>query len=230
MPSFMRRSLAVADGYGAKTWPPPKEEPLYFEVAGREVAITSPSKVFFPARQETKADLARYYVANGDAVMRQMGDRPVLMQRFPDGAGGSSFFQKRIPNSAPDWLQTEEMFTPNGTQSRALVIADLAHLLWAVNLGCIGFHSWPVQASDPEHTDELRIDLDPQPGTTFPMAQEAAAEVHRLFDRGGHHGLHQDQRLARSARVRAPPAPVGLVRRAPRRSPSPASWSGAGRI
>lgn len=163
----------------------PKEAPLYLQVADREVAITSPSKLFFPARGETKADLARYYVANGDAVMRQMGDRPVLMQRFPDGAGGNSFFQKRIPNSAPEWLQTEEMFTPNGTQSRALVIADLAHLLWAVNLGCIGFHSWPVRASDPAHTDELRIDLDPQPGTTFAMAQEAAAEVKRLFDEEG---------------------------------------------
>lgn len=182
----------------------PKQEPVYLEVAGREVAITSPGKVFFPARGETKADLARFYVAIGDTVMRQMGDRPVLMQRFPDGAGGNSFFQKRIPNSAPEWLHTATMSTPNGTQSRALVIADLAHLLWAVNLGCIGFHSWPVRAADPDHTDELRIDLDPQPGTTFAMAQEAAAEVKRLLDgegvrshikTSGSRGLHVYVRL-----------------------------------
>ncbi len=181
-----------------------KEAPLLLEVAGREVAISSPSKVFFPARDETKADLARFYVAMERPVMRQMGDRPVLMQRFPDGARGNSFFQKRIPDSAPGWLHTQVMSTPNGTQSRALVIADLAHLLWAVNLGCIGFHSWPVRASDPDHVDELRIDLDPQPGTTFPMAVEAAAEVKRLFDElgigpyiktSGSRGLHVYVRL-----------------------------------
>src|SRR6478752_3357446 len=191
MPSFMCRSLAAAArpaqraavGYGRGV--AAKEEPLVLEVAGREVAISSPSKVFFPARGETKGDLVRFYVAMEEPVMRQMRDRPVLLQRFPDGARGNSFFKKRVPDSAPAWLQTEIMSTPNGTQSRALVIADLAHLLWAVNLGCVGFHSWPVRASDPDHVDELRIDLDPQPGTTFPMAQETAAEVKRLFDEAG---------------------------------------------
>jgi DNA ligase D len=181
-----------------------KEEPLWVEAGGREVAISSPSKVFFPARQETKGDLVRFYVAVEDAVMRQMADRPVLLQRFPDGARGNSFFQKRIPATAPEWLQTTIVTTPNGTESRALVIADLAHLLWAVNIGCIGFHSWPVRLADLEHPDELRIDLDPQPGTTFAMAQEAAAEVHRLFEgegitsyikTSGSRGLHVYVRL-----------------------------------
>ncbi len=102
--------------------------------------------------------------------MRTIGGRPVLMQRFPHGAEGSSFFQKRVPDNAPDWLETTIVSTPNGTTSRALVAADLAHIVWAVNLGCLGFHVWPSLASDPDHADELRIDLDPHPGsrsTTF---------------------------------------------------------------
>ena len=96
--------------------------------------------------------------------------RPVLMQRFPNGVGGSSFFQKRVPKDAPDWLETTVVSTPNGTTSKALVAADLAHIVWAVNLGCLGFHVWPNLAADDEHADELRIDLDPQPGVGFDEA------------------------------------------------------------
>lgn len=154
-------------------------------VAGRDLTITHPHKVFFPGIGATKLDLVEYYVAMEAPVMRAMADRPVLLQRFPNGSAGSSFFQKRIPDSAPEWLTTTIVTTPNGTTSNALVITDLAHLVWAVNLGCLGFHSWPVRASDPEHCDELRIDLDPGPGTTFAMAQEAAHETKRLFDEVG---------------------------------------------
>ncbi|HTH04496.1 MAG TPA: ATP-dependent DNA ligase, partial [Ilumatobacteraceae bacterium] len=114
-------------------------EGVELDVGGRNVTVTSPDKVFFQARGDTKLDLCNYYVAVGDAVMRQMLDRPVLLQRFPNGAHGSNFFQKRIPDGAPDWLHTTVVQTPNGTPSRALVIADLAHLVWAVNLGCLGF-------------------------------------------------------------------------------------------
>ena len=112
---------------------------------------------------------------------------------------GSNFFQKRIPDNAPDWLQTTIVSTPNGTTSRAIVMADIAHVLWAANLGCLGFHPWPYRASDPDNTDELRIDLDPSPGVTFPMVQEAAAEVRRFLDDNsitsfikttGNRGLH----------------------------------------
>jgi DNA ligase D-like protein (predicted polymerase) len=99
--------------------------------------------------------------------------------------GGNSFFQKRIPDSAPEWLETTTVSTPNGTDSRALVIADIAHVVWAVNLGCLGFHVWPSLAADPEHADELRIDLDPSPGVTFDMIREAALELQRLFDELG---------------------------------------------
>jgi DNA ligase D len=211
-------------------------DPIDVLVAGRTVTITSPDKVFFATRGETKLDLVRYYIAVGDAVMRQMHDRPVLLQRFPNGASGSNFFQKRIPDGAPDWLTTTVVSTPNGTTSNALVITDLAHLVWAVNLGCLGFHSWPTRASDPDHCDELRIDLDPGPGTTFAMAVETAARTQQLLaDLGvrghikttGNRGLHVYVRLQPnwdSIAVRS--AAVAVARELERRRPDlvTASW------
>ncbi len=158
---------------------------VVIEAAGHEIVITHPDKVFFAERGETKGDLARYYQAVAGPLLSAIGGRPVLLQRFPNGAGKQSFFQKRVPESRPDWLQTAVVSTPNGTTSDALVVADLAHVLWAVNLACLGFHVWPTRASDLDHADELRIDLDPTPGVTFPMVQEAAAEVRALFDELG---------------------------------------------
>ena len=174
------------------------------ELAGREVRITSPDKVLFAERGETKLDLVRYYAAVAEPLMRTMGGRPVLMQRFPQGAGGPSFFQKRVPDNAPDWLQTTTVQTVNGTPSRALVAADVAHVAWAVNLACLGFHVWPHRADDPEHADELRLDLDPQPGTSFAEARAAAWELKALLDElgiagfpktTGNRGLHVYVRL-----------------------------------
>jgi DNA ligase D len=167
---------------------PVAEDEVVVEAAGREVSITHPDKVFFGERRETKLDLVRYYQSVEGPLIDAMGGRPVLLQRFPNGAGGSSFFQKRVPDARPEWLETTIVSTPNGTTSRALVIADLAHVLWAVNMACLGFHVWPSKAADPEHADELRIDLDPTPGVTFPMVQEAAHEVHRLLEEAGVHG------------------------------------------
>ena len=158
------------------------------ELGGREVRITSPGKVLFAERGETKLDLARYYLAIEEPLMRALGGRPVLMERYPDGAGGSSFFQKRVPKNAPDWLQTTTVQTPNGTPSEALVAADVAHIVWAVNLGCIGLHVWPYLAADPEHADQLRIDLDPSPGVTLDMVKEAAVETRALLGELGLEG------------------------------------------
>jgi DNA ligase D len=156
------------------------------EVAGRRVRITNPGKVIFPARGETKLHLAHYYLAVAAPLMAAMGGRPVLLQRFPHGATGASFFQKRVtPTAADPWVTTTVVSTPNGTTSNALVAIDLAHVLWAVNMGCLGFHVWPVTAADPGHTDELRIDLDPSPGVTFAMIQEAASEAKGLLDELG---------------------------------------------
>jgi DNA ligase D len=147
---------------------------VVLELDGHEVTITSPDKVFFPQRGETKLDLVDFYVAIREPLLAAMGGRPVLLQRFPDGAAGNSFFQKRVPQDAPSWLQTTVVSTPNGTTSNALVVADIAHVAWAVNIGCLGFHVWPSRADDPQHADELRIDLDPTPGVDFSMIREAA--------------------------------------------------------
>jgi DNA ligase D len=199
------------------------------EIDGREVRITSPDKVFFSERGETKLDLVRHYLRLDEPLMRTMGGRPVLLQRFPSGAGGPSFFQKRIPDSAPEWLETTTVSTPNGTTSRALVAADLAHIAWAVNLGCLGFHVWPYLAADAEHADELRLDLDPQPGTDFSHVRAAAAETKSLLDElgiagypktTGNRGLHVYVRLEPrwdSYQVRA--AAVAAARELERRRP-----------
>ena len=211
-------------------------EELQLDVAGREVKVTSPDKVFFAERGETKLDLVRYYLAVGEALMRAAGGRPTLMQRFPHGAGGSSFFQKRVPDSAPEWLETSIVSTPNGTTSRALVLADMAHVVWAVNLACLGFHVWPNRAERPDVADELRLDLDPQPGVDFDGIRAAAAELRALLDElgivgypktTGNRGLHVYVRLEPrwdSYQVRS--AAVAAARELERRRPEliTAAW------
>ena len=212
------------------------EEGVALQASGREVVITHPEKVFFSERGETKLDLAHYYLAVEEPLLTAMGGRPVLLQRFPNGAGGSSFFQKRVPEVRPEWLETTIVSTPNGTTSQALVVADVAHVLWAVNLACLGFHVWPSKAADPEHADELRIDLDPTPGVTFDMVQEAASEVRTLLDEvgvlglpktTGNRGVHVYVRLLprwTSYEVRA--AAVAVARELERRRPDliTAAW------
>ena len=212
------------------------DDGVVLEAAGREVVITHPDKVFFAERGETKLDLARYYGAVAEPLLSAIGGRPVLLQRFPNGAGKQSFFQKRVPESRPGWLQTAVVSTPNGTTSDALVVADLAHVWWAVNMACLGFHVWPTRASDLDHADELRIDLDPTPGVTFSMVQEAAVEVRTLLgDLGvlgmpkttGNRGIHVYVRLQprwTSYEVRA--AAVAVARELERRRPDliTAAW------
>ncbi|MFI5066671.1 MAG: non-homologous end-joining DNA ligase, partial [Streptosporangiales bacterium] len=202
----------------------------------RSGLITHPDKVLFRQRGETKADLAAYYARVAGPLLRIMGGRPVLLQRFPEGADGPSFFQKRVPQNVPGWLQTTTVATPNGTASRALVAADIDHVLWAVNLGCLGFHVWPYLAADPGHADELRIDLDPSPGTGFPQIGEAARELRRLLGEcgitgypktTGNRGLHVYVRLQPrwdSYQVRA--AAVAVARELERRRPDliTAAW------
>jgi DNA ligase D len=154
-------------------------------VAGRDISVSHPDKVFFSERSETKLDLVRFYEAIEEPLMRWMDGRPVLMQRFPEGASGKSFFQKRVPSGAPDWLHTTIVETVNGTPSNAMVAHDLAHVVWAVNLGCLGFHVWPYLAADSAHADELRIDLDPTPGLSFADVQAAARATKAFLDELG---------------------------------------------
>jgi DNA ligase D len=174
------------------------------EASGRAIEISSPDKIYFPDLGATKFDLATYYVEMAAALNVTAAGRPAMLQRFPEGAGGDSFFQKRVPKNAPTWLQTAEVMTPNGTRSNALVVADVAHVVWAVNLGCLGLHLWPYRAEDPDHADELRIDLDPQPGVSFDAVREAALVVRSLLDElgirayvktSGNRGLHVYVRL-----------------------------------
>src|SRR6266702_1535579 len=202
----------------------------------RDGLITHAEKVFFAERGETKGDLAQHYLRVAEPLMRTLGARPVLLQRFPEGAGGPSFFQKRVPKNIPDWLQTTTVSTPNGTTSQALVAADLDHVLWAVNIGCLGFHVWPSLAGDPDHTDELRIDLDPTPGVDFTHIRQAAHELHGLLAElgvvgypktTGNRGLHVYVRLEPrfdSYQVRA--AAVAAARELERRRPDliTAAW------
>lgn len=156
-------------------------ESIDIEVDGRTVAISNPNKVYFTKRGETKIDLVRYYQAVAEPFLKVVRDRPLLLERYPDGASGKSWFQKRVPKSAPDWLHTVEVATPNGTTSDALVAHDLAHILWAVNQGCLGFHVWPNRIDDLNIADELRIDLDPSPGITFDDLKHAAVLTRELF-------------------------------------------------
>ncbi len=211
-------------------------ETIVLDLAGREVRVTSPDKVFFTKRDETKLDLVEYYTAIEEPLMRAMGGRPILMQRFPDGASGKSFFQKRVPKGAPDWLDTTVVSTPNGTTSNAMVATDIAHVVWAVNMGCLGFHVWPYLAADPDHTDELRIDLDPSPGVDFDALREGARKTKALFDElgirsfvktSGSRGFHVYVRLRPEwdgYEVRA--AAVALARELERRHPEEmtAAW------
>jgi DNA ligase D len=156
-------------------------EPVELVAGGRPIEITSPGKVLFPKLGLTKLDLAQYYLAVGEPLMRWIHDRPVLLERYPNGVGAKSFYQKRIPESAPDWLTTTTVQTINGTPSRALVITDLAHVLWAANQGVLGLHVWQYRADRPQWADELRIDLDPSPGQTFDDIREAALHVRLYF-------------------------------------------------
>jgi DNA ligase D len=215
------------------------------EVGGRAVEVSNPDKVYFPGAGATKLDLVDYYIGIAGPLLRATERRPALLQRFPEGALGKSFFQKRVPSGAPDWLETVEVSTPNGTTSNALVIADIAHVVWAVNLGCIGFHLWPFRVepvrppeledsngSDgdrPDMADELRIDLDPQPGLGFEAVREAAACVRELLDElgiaaspktSGNRGLHVYARLqARWDSIEVRSAAVALARELERRHP-----------
>jgi DNA ligase D len=169
------------------------------EVDGHQVHISRPDKVYFPGLGATKFDLVTYYLEIGSHLIVTAGGRPALLERFPDGATGKSFYQKRLPNGAPDWIQSTIVSTPNGTTSNALVVADVAHVLWAVNIGCLGLHLWPYHADDPAHADELRIDLDPTAGIGFEEVRATALRCRDLLDElglrsypktTGNNGLH----------------------------------------
>ena len=160
-------------------------DPVTIAAAGREVRLSNPDKVFFPSIGVTKLDLVHYYLAVADAALVHLRDRPGTMKRYVDGAGGEPFFQKRVPDTAPDWLETAVVRFPSGRSARELVVQDAAHLVWAVNLGVIDFNPWPVRRADLDRPDELRVDLDPTPGVPFADVRRVALVVREALEAAG---------------------------------------------
>jgi DNA ligase D-like protein (predicted polymerase) len=155
------------------------------EAAGREVVITNPEKTFFPEAGHTKLDLAKYYAAVAAGALRGISGRPIVLKRYVNGAAAEPFFQKRAPERHPDWIETVELAFPSGRTAREIVVRDAAQLLWIVNLGCIDLNPHPVRATDLEHPDELRIDLDPGPGVGWDEVRRVAMLVREVLDQHG---------------------------------------------
>lgn len=202
-------------------------ESVELTVGGRTVRVTNPGKVYFPERGFTKLDLARYYLAVGEGALRALRDRPTTLERYPDGVDGESFFQKRAPKNLPEWIPTGRISFPSGRHADEICPTETAAVVWAANLGSLTFHPWPVRRGDTEHPDELRIDLDPQPGTDYEDAVRAAQELRELLDglglRGGPRpraggGCTSSSRSRRSGPSRRCGGP---------RSRSRGSWNGA---
>ena len=147
------------------------------QVDGREIRVTNPDKVYFPEAPGgpiSKLDLVRYWVEVAEAALVGCRDRPTTLHRFPDGAGGEGFYQKRLPKGAPPWVETALITFPSGRTANMPVMADAAHLAWAATLGCLEINPWPVRSSDVDHPDELRFDLDPMPEVPFEWVREVA--------------------------------------------------------
>ena len=167
-------------------------EPFVVDVDGRDVRITNPDKVYFADAAGgpiTKRALVDYYLAVAPAITRALTDRPTYLQRFPDGIDGEEIYQKRLPRHAPDWMRTCRVQFPSGRHADALRVLSEADVVWAANLGTVTFHPWHARCADTEHPDELRIDLDPQPGTDFDDARHVAVEqVRPLLEELGYVG------------------------------------------
>ncbi|MGN5239699.1 MULTISPECIES: non-homologous end-joining DNA ligase [unclassified Rhodococcus (in: high G+C Gram-positive bacteria)] len=170
------------------------------DVDGRAVRISHPERIYFPALGITKLDLARYYMAVGDGIVRALRDRPCMLHRFPDGLDGDKVHQKRLPRGAPDWVQTVRVHFPRyNRDADELCVTHLADVVWAVQMSTVEFHPWNSRRTDVEKPDEWRIDLDPMPGCDFGKVRLVASIVHEVLDElgivgwpktSGGHGLH----------------------------------------
>jgi DNA ligase D-like protein (predicted polymerase) len=155
------------------------------EADGVEVQITNPGKVFFPALGYTKLDVVRYYLSVMPGVLTGCRDRPNLLKRHPDGVDGEFFYQKRVPQNRPPWMRTATVHFPSGRSAEFLLAADGAHVVWSVNLGCIEVNPWPVRAPDLDHPDELRVDVDPTPGTRWSDVRDVTMLVGEVLEEHG---------------------------------------------
>jgi DNA ligase D len=178
----------------------PKSEPVELDVNGRTVRITSPDRVYFSARGETKLDLARYYMSVGDGIVRALRERPCMLHRFPSGADGDKVHQKRIPSGAPNWIETVRVHFPRyDRHADELCVTELAHVIWAVQMSTVEFHPWNSRRADVEKPDEWRIDIDPMPKCPFSRVRRVAHAAHEVLDElgitgfpktSGGHGIH----------------------------------------
>ena len=199
------------------------------DAAGREVAISNPSKVYFPEAGITKLDVVRYYLAVAESALRGAGGRPNVLVRYADGIHGDFFYQKRAPASRPTWIEVVALRFPSGRAAEEIVPRDAAALAWMVNLGCLELHPHPVRAEDLEHPDELRIDLDPMPGIEWSQIRDVARVVQEvLADFGlvgwpktsGSRGIHVNVRIhQRWSFTQVRRAALALAREVERRAP-----------
>jgi DNA ligase D-like protein (predicted polymerase) len=207
---------------------PAKKETI--EVSGRQVVISNSDKVYFPVAGFTKRDLINYYLAVAEGALRGAGGRPMALKRFVNGADGEYFFQKRAPESRPEWIRTVELSFPSGRTADEVVIDDAAGLLWVANLGCLDLNPHPVRADDLDHPDELRVDLDPVPGVPWDDIQKTAMVVRETLvnfglvgwpKTSGSRGIHINVRIERRwtfDQVRR--AALALAREVERRAPA----------
>ena len=210
-----------------------KAQPVLMELHGHEVRVSNPGKLFFPDAAITKLDLVNYYVECETAVVRHLRERPTVLKRWVDGVVGKPFFQKRVPDGAPEWLQTATVTFPSGRHARELIPNDAAHLVWGVNLGVIDWNPWAVRREDLDHPDELRVDLDPQPDVPFSEVREVALGVREVLDehglRGypktsGSRGIHVYVRIEpRESFTEVRRAALALAREVERRMPGRAT-------
>src|ERR1700760_1841037 len=174
-------------------------------IDGREVRVTHPDKLYF-SKQVTvsKLDLVRYYLSVASGALTGIRDRPIVLKRFVNGAEAEAFYQKRAPSDLPDWIRTVTLSFPSGRTAEEIVVDNAAGLAWIVNLGCMELHPHPVRATDLDHPDELRVDLDPQPGVAWSDVRLVAMEVNALLDElglaawpktSGSRGIHINVRI-----------------------------------
>ena len=202
---------------------------VVLELDGIEVTISNPDKVFFPSLGKTKLDLVNYYVGLAAPVLVGAGDRPMNLKRFPNGAEGEPFYQKRAPTPRPDWITTAVVTFPSGRTADEVVCTSAATITWVVNLGCIDLNPWAVRSGDVDHPDELRIDLDPQPDASWDEVRQVALVAREvLTDNGlvgypktsGSRGIHINVRIEpRWTFIEVRRAAVALAREMERRAP-----------